>query len=100
MSLHQYRQRMLIFQHRLTWKTRKKDSFLASIVCWELNGDSPIFPSAFPCHPPAVPFYSRVVQSTETPDPMASQRHRPLSSLQLVTRLFFSQTQAAREAGP
>lgn len=37
----------------MTWKTRKKNSLLASIVCWELNGDSHIFRGAlFPCHPP------------------------------------------------
>lgn len=47
-----------------------------------------------------MPFYSRVLQSTVTPEPMASQRHWPLSILQLVTRLFFSQTHAAREARP
>lgn len=92
---------MLIFQRQLTWKTRK-NSLLASIVCWELNGDSHIFPGAlrFRATHPAVPFYSRVLQSTRASEPMALQRHRPLSNLQSVTRLFFSQTHAAREARP
>lgn len=53
-------------------------------------------PPARPC-----PLYSRVLQSTVTPgEPMASQRHTPPSILQLVTRLFFSQTHAAKEARP
>lgn len=44
--------------------------------------------------------HSRLLQFTETPEPTESHQQTPFSIRQLVTRLFFSQIQAGKEAEP